>query len=274
MVVSPARSEGRMVLRTDVLAAAVEAVGTPAYAKACFRVLEESFDVDHWALFRYGPTESVKCLATASRAYEVAAEQNISSFVSRCYKFDPALLAFRQGTPDGPCLIKMSIGDIRDREYRHCFEATHVRERLGFFASAGTDVVQLCIYRGAVTTRSFSTGEMRLFATLARLILATASKHESLGDGASAVRRPMDIGAVERRLGGLSAPLSKREREVCARAVLGRTIVETALELHIERTSVITYRQRAYQKLKIARLADLLALIYDVRVEVELSDLV
>ena len=105
MFVSPARSEERMVLRTESLAAAVEAVGTPAYAKACFRVLEESFDVDHWALFRYGSGNSVKCLATASRAYEAAAEQNISSFVSRCYRFDPALTAFRQCTPDGPCLI-------------------------------------------------------------------------------------------------------------------------------------------------------------------------
>ena len=267
MFVSPARSEERMVLRTESLAAAVEAVGTPAYAKACLRVLQESFDVDHWALFRYGAADSVKCLATASRAYEAAAEQNISSFVSRCHRFDPALTAFRQGTPDGPCLIRMGIGDIGDLEYRHCFEATHVRERLGFFSGSGPDVVQLCIYRGGVTTRTFSSGEMRLFATLARLILTTASKHELLGDRASAARHPTDIGAVERRLQLLSNQLSKREREVCARAVLGRTIVETALELDIERTSVITYRQRAYQKLKIGRQADLLALVYDVRDE-------
>ena len=70
---------------------------------------------------------------------------------------------------------------------------------------------------------------------------------------------------VERRLESLPARLSRREREVCARAVLGRTIVETAVELDIERTSVITYRQRAYEKLKVSRQADLLAVVYGIR---------
>ena len=91
IVVSPARAEERMVLKTDSLAEVVEAVGTPAYPRACFRVLAESFDVDHWALFRYGASDSVRCLATASRAYERAAEHNIDDFVSRCHRFDPAL---------------------------------------------------------------------------------------------------------------------------------------------------------------------------------------
>jgi DNA-binding CsgD family transcriptional regulator len=266
IVVSPARAEERMVLRTDLLAEVVDAVGTPVYAKACFRVLAESFDVDHWALFRYGPEDSVRCLATASRAYEHAAEQNISSFVSRCHRFDPALGAYRTRLNDNPCLVKMTIGDIYDRQYRRCFEATHVEERLSFFARAHDDVIQLCIYRGA-PTRSFSPAEMRLFTSLARLIIATAGKHTPLVGAATTVPRHVDLAGIEQRLDGLPVRLSKREREVCAHAVLGKTIVETAIELDIERTSVVTYRQRAYQKLKIARQADLLALVYDIRRE-------
>jgi DNA-binding CsgD family transcriptional regulator len=263
MIVCPVRSEERMVMRTDTLADAVEAVGTPAYAKACFRVLEESFDVDHWALFHYGPADAVRCSATASRANEIAAEQNIDRFVTRCHRFDPALNTFRQRLRGNPCLIKMGIGDIYDPQYRRCFEATHVEERLSFFAEIGAELVQLCIYRSSVP-RTFSSVEMRLFATLARLIIATAAKHELLGESPPKPLRNMDVDTIERRLDCLPARLSKREREVCARAVLGRTIVETARDLDIERTSVITYRQRAYQKLKITRQASLLALVYDV----------
>jgi DNA-binding CsgD family transcriptional regulator len=264
--VSPAHGEERMVLRTDLVAELVGAVGTPAYAKTCFRVLAESFDVDHWALFHYGRGDSVRCLATASRAYETAAEQNVSVFVSRCHKVDPALGAYRQNSRGDPWLIKMAIGDIYDRQYRRCFEATHVRERLSFFAGDPDDLIQLCVYRGSVV-RPFSAAEMRLFASLARLVIATTEKHDSLvAVGETSIRR-LDVEAIEQRLDSLRARLSKREREVCARAVLGRTIVETALDLDIERTSVITYRQRAYQKLKIARQTDLLALVYDVRTE-------
>ncbi len=264
MFVSPAHAEERMVLRTDLVADVVGAVGTRAYAKTCFRVLAESFDVDHWAVFHYGRGDAVRCLATASGAYETAAEQNVSVFVSRCHKVDPALSAYRQNSRADPWLIRMAIGDIYDRQYRRCFEATHVRERLSFFAGRRDDLIQLCVYRGSAV-RPFSQAEMRLFASLARLVIATAEKHDSLVAHGAASTRELDVEAIEQRLDSLQARLSKREREVCAKAVLGRTIVETALDLEIERTSVITYRQRAYQKLKIARQADLLALVYDVR---------
>jgi DNA-binding CsgD family transcriptional regulator len=264
MVMSPARAEARMVLRTDTFAHAVTALGTPNYARACFRVFEQSFDVDHWALFRYAATSSVKCIATASREFEAAAEKNVDLFLHRCYRFDPSLIAFRQQHNERPCLVKMAISDIHDSQYRHCFEMTNVRERLSFFAADKTDLLQLCIYRAALN-RSFSVAEMNLFATLSQLVIATALKHESLGHGGAAPQGQLDLEAIERRLDELGMGLSKREREVCARAVVGSTIEETASDLEIRKTSVITYRQRAYQKLGISRQSDLLALVCNVK---------
>ena len=43
--------------------------------------------------------------------------------------------------------------------------------------------------------------------------------------------------------------LTKRERQVCERIVLGYTSVGIGLDLQIEPSSVITYRRRAYEKL-------------------------
>jgi DNA-binding CsgD family transcriptional regulator len=264
MVVCPARAEARMVLRTDTFANAVAALGTTDYGRACFRVFEQAFDVDHWAIFRYRSIDSVKCIATASRAHEAAAEKNVDFFLSRCYRFDPSLIAFKQQHTERPCLIKMAISDIYDPQYRHCFELTNVQERLSFFAADKADLLQLCIYRGAVN-RTFSVAEMNLFATLARLVIATALKHEALGDHGATAQGQLDLDALERRLDDLAMGLSKREREVCARAVAGSTIEETAVDLDIRKTSVITYRQRAYQKLGISRQSDLLALVCNVR---------
>ena len=264
MVMSPARTEARMVLRTDTFAHAVTALGTNGYGRACFRVFEQSFDVDHWALFRYTTTQSVKCIATASRAFEAAAEKNVDLFLHRCFRFDPSLIAFRQQHSERPCLVKMAISDIHDSQYRHCFEVTNVQERLSFFAADKADLLQLCIYRAALN-RSFSLAEMNLFATLSRLVIATALKHESLADSVASGQGQLDLEAIERRLEDLDMGLSRREREVCARAVVGSTIEETAADLDIRKTSVITYRQRAYQKLGISRQSDLLALVCNVR---------
>ena len=253
-----------MVIRTDTFAQAVTALGTRSYGRACFRVFEQSFDVDHWALFRYTPSHSVTCIATASRQFEAAAEKNVDLFLHRCYRFDPSLLAFRQQHTGRPCLVKMEISDIHDSQYRHCFEVTNVRERLSFFGSDRADLLQLCIYRAA-RKRTFSVAEMNLFATLSQLVVATALKHEAVCDGAVAMQGQLDLDAIEHRLEDLGVGLSKRERQVCARAVVGSTIEETGMDLGIQKTSVITYRQRAYQKLGISRQSDLLALVCNVR---------
>lgn len=253
-----------MVLRTDTFADAVAALGTAEYGRACFRVFEQSFDVDHWALFRYQARQPVRCIATASRAYAAAAEKNVDFFVNRCYRFDPSLIAFKEQHTDRPCLVKMGISDIHDMQYRHCFEVTNVRERLSWFAADGTDLLQLCIYR-AGSHRTFSGAEMNVFATLARLVIATALKHEELGDSAAAARGQLDLDSLERRLGDLDMGLSARERQVCARAVAGCTIEATAADLNIRKTSVITYRQRAYQKLGISKQSELLALVCNLK---------
>ena len=102
---------------------------------------------------------------------------------------------------------------------------------------------------------------MRIFATLGGLVVNAAEKHETLCERSTGTPRRLDPNLLERRLQAHGSGLSSRERQVCARALLGRTIDATARELRIQKTSVITYRQRAYQKLGISRPADLLALM-------------
>ena len=65
---------------------------------------------------------------------------------------------------------------------------------------------------------------------------------------------------LEERFADRCAGLTARERQVCARA--SRSSVEkTALELGIGKTSVLTYRQRAYQRLGVTSPFELCALV-------------
>ena len=176
------------------------------------------------------------------------------------------MIVLKKQHPDDACVIKMEIGDIRDQQYRHCFEMTHVQERLSFFSRLGSDLHQLCVYRGA-RKQTFSSLELTYFSSLASLVLASASKHERLCCGATAIPRHLDLEAIERCLEYLPGGLSRREREVCSRAAAGKTIEGTALDLDIRKTSVVTYRQRAYQKLGISRQNELVALVNNLRSE-------
>jgi DNA-binding CsgD family transcriptional regulator len=264
IVISSARAEDRITLRSDSLGEVIKAIGTNGYGRACLEFFQQSLDAEHWALFHYRPNNSVGCVATASRMYVAAAQENIDRFVARCHRVDPSLIVLKKQRPDYSCVIKIEIEDIRDQQYRHCFEMTHVQERLSFFSRLGSDLHQLCIYRGA-RKQGFSSLELTHFSTLASLVLATASKHERLCRGATNIPRHLDLEAIERCLEYLPGGLSRREREVCSRAAAGKTIEGTALDLHIRKTSVVTYRQRAYQKLGISRQNELVALVNNLR---------
>ena len=263
IVISPALGEDRMVLRMRAVSELVSALGTPAFGAACYGVFAQLFDVDHWAVFRYGARDTARCISTASRVLQGAANRNIDAFQNRCFKVDPSLTAFRSQQSHTPCLIKMEISDIGDRQYRQCFELTHVRERLSYFAPDGADTLHLSIFRTAAS-REFTRTDWSVFGTVARLLLAASLKHEALIDRTASASPRLQPEALERRFEDLKAGLSKREREVCARAVIGKSIDETAIELEIRNTSVITYRQRAYQKLGISRQCELVALVCQV----------
>jgi DNA-binding CsgD family transcriptional regulator len=72
---------------------------------------------------------------------------------------------------------------------------------------------------------------------------------------------PLTVAELEERFADRCTALTHRERQVCARAALGMSIESTALDLAIAKTSVLTYRQRAYQRLRVASAVGLRALV-------------
>jgi len=73
--------------------------------------------------------------------------------------------------------------------------------------------------------------------------------------------QPLTVSDLEERFAARYPNLTTREREVCARAATGMTVVATAIDLGIAKTSVLTYRQRAYQRLGVASPFELCALV-------------
>jgi len=98
-------------------------------------------------------------------------------------------------------------------------------------------------------------GELDAFVALAWLALPMLA----LG-GVRRAPAP-HIFELEQRFAGLCPSLSPRERQVCARAAIGMSIEASAIDLEVARTSVRTYRKRAYARLGVASPLELLALV-------------
>lgn len=72
---------------------------------------------------------------------------------------------------------------------------------------------------------------------------------------------PLTVAQLEERFASRFGSLTSRERQVCARAAIGMSVEATALDLGIAKTSVLTYRQRAYQRLRVTSPFELCALV-------------
>ena len=81
----------------------------------------------------------------------------------------------------------------------------------------------------------------------------------ALGTGAGALDMDARIALARGRLA--VAPLSSRERDVCARIACGLTADGIAADLDIAPSSVLTLRKRAYAKLGIHDRAALVRLV-------------
>ena len=256
---NPMQLDKNLTLHAGPIGNAIKAIGTDDYGTACFEIFKQALDADHWATFHHSPNR-VTCIATASRSRPAAAEDSIQRFVSHCHQLDPALTAASKQLREPTLVNKMDINDIPDPRYRKCFEIAGVTERISLYSRYSSDLYQLSIYRRA-RHPTVSSPEFKQFTTLASLIMTTALKHEMVSARENAFPQQIDLATVELLLEDFPEQLSRRECEVCARAAFGKTIEKTALELDIRPSSVITYRQRAYQKLGIRSQNELIALI-------------
>ncbi|MCP5145242.1 MAG: helix-turn-helix transcriptional regulator [Gammaproteobacteria bacterium] len=139
---------------------------------------------------------------------------------------------------------------------RRFFDDAGIVERVGI-VQRGNDA-----WRGMTVARHaregrFSDEELDALVGLACLTLPMLPLNRKRGPSAP----PLTVDQLEDRFGRRYQQLTRRERQVCARAALGMTVEATARDLGIARTSVLTYRQRAYQRLQVNSPCELCTLV-------------
>lgn len=178
---------------------------------------------------------------------------------SRMYlQLDPLAEAFR-ATPrlNDMAMQRVVPSDIASASFRRVFfDEPQIVERLSIVQRGADSWRGINLARHAGQGR-FSDVELTVLVRLAGMILPMLPFNRPQ----RAVRRKLSAGQAEARFAALYPALPKREREVCARAAMGMSVEATALDLGIAKTSVLTYRQRAYRRLDVGSPVELGALI-------------
>ena len=173
-------------------------------------------------------------------------------------RLDPLFDAYRAAPKVSDVTIqRVRPGNIVSPEFRRrVFEEAGIVERISII-QRGTDA-----WRGINVARHCSEGcfsdeEAESLVELALLVLPMLPVNRQRQVQA----HPLSVAQLESRFESRFEILTPRERQVCARAAAGMSVAATADDLGIAPSSVLTYRQRAYQRLKVASPVELRTLI-------------
>ena len=251
---------GRGTQTPDAFAPAVAALGTAAFATELVAALNRIVPVDHVCLMRFENGMRPPVLESASWLGGEHVAEVQRAYLSGLYLNDPNLLVAAEPAARVK-VLRLHRDELPNEQYRKaCYLHAGLLERLSIVVPDGGRLVALNLYRHD-SSSAFSKGEVKAIEGLARFLAALALKHSGMLGALLRSRDRVDrIAALVARLQALDGRLTVRERDVLARILVGMTSEGISLDLGIGLNTVLTYRKRAYGRLRITSQAELFAL--------------
>ena len=171
---------------------------------------------------------------------------------------DPVYDAYRAAAESSDTVIQRILpSDIASIGFRRrFFEEPGIIERVSI-VQRGPDSWRVMNVARHASDDYFSDQELTALVDLACLTLPMLPLNRQKPGAVP----QLTIEQFENRFSTRYPALTVRERQVCARAAIGMTVEATALDLSIGKTSVLTYRQRAYHRLHVSSPYQLCSLV-------------
>ncbi|MFY8095328.1 MAG: helix-turn-helix domain-containing protein [Niveispirillum sp.] len=174
-----------------------------------------------------------------------------AAYCSRYYRLDPLNDRLSNFVPSTLPVHGMQISrdEIMDSRYRQdCYGRPGFAGKLALVARSPRGCTTLSLFR-AGGDGPYQEHEVAQALETGLLLLPILNAHHRMAVAAS---NTPSVDQIEVRLRNLLPALTPREVAICARTVIGMTAEGIALELGIKRSSVLTYRRRAYERLNIS----------------------
>lgn len=237
------------------LSRVVGATGDAAFPDRFLDALRDLAGADFCSAFQVGHDGSLRYLFAGGAHPQIPdfAETASLDYARRYWQRDritrQMLSTHRDQSPVH--VVRQAWNGISDPEYRRaCYERAQVVERLTIY-HVNEPRVFASVYR-VRESGPFGEDDVSRLEIAAPLLMAALVKHLALTDGEAPARLHPPIRDVARHLLDAGYALSRREAEISAGLLVGRTQKEISEEVGLAVSSVVTYRQRAYRKLGVA----------------------
>lgn len=204
-------------------------------------------------MFAYRVTDDgdgPEMIASSSELIDVA--ERADAYARRFHRSDPAVAARLNAQPDTGFMCRIPTGSIQLGAYRKlCFEQPRFTEKICFgWRFRNSSLVVTFYHRDACEP------DMAQLGALAQIAITGLTRQLQR----RGTEQPLSC-KIEHRLAEAYPQLTARERQICARTLCGKTAGQIGLELDLGVSTVLTYRQRAYQRLGISKANGLLKAI-------------
>ena len=235
----------------------IAALGRPEFSRRLFQVARKFTDCHSVTSFAFSAANAPRLIFAENVGDVPVSRQIADRYIADYWRFDPANRVAPDAAHGASCRT-MVIGaeEIPHARYReHCYAAIKLINRLTIMRRAGDSVIRLNFYRGR-GNRTFDRG-MEAMAGAGDTLIALIARHDvwaAKADGGE------DFEYLE-RLRYLCPSMPKRQLEVCALIVRGFFSEAIALKLGISLNTVLTFRRRAYARLRISSQNELMRLV-------------
>lgn len=240
----------------SVVTPLMAAIGQPGFVPAAVRFAHALTGADFASFYCEGDRDTPLLMGTASMLGQHRADRAAAGY-GRHWAQDrnAALLLGEEG--DGDFFSHHEAGDLTSFPYRRdCYDVPGITSRVALVRRRAGFGLAVSLYSSVEYGTFAISARDGLIATMAALLVA-AERHIGL-TLKEAEAHDQDIQA---RLALNHPDLTKREREVAAMTIKGRTAAEIAAILGVAETTVITHRKKAYKRMNVASMRELLTRI-------------
>lgn len=213
----------------------IDAAGSDLFAPLLLDTASFIAGIDEIFAYRAAAMGTPDAILSVSKLDSAAARAE--NYVREFFRFDP-VTSLRTRETGESFVANVRAAELSQPRYRSlCFDGPRFTGKLCFGWRDRANCLVLSFYRCGSADPA---NEAELLP-LANIALSILAKH-------GGPQRPL-IDRIEHKLAHRFPQLTARERQVAARTIAGWSADETAANLGIRPATVLTYRQRAYQRL-------------------------
>ena len=179
-------------------------------------------------------------------------------YANEGYLHDPVLRRLPSRPKQGQIYVQATrVGAIDDEAFRWTyFEDPGYRLCLSYLLRTGHS---WNMFRFALEDDGLSKDTIQALSDLTVLLFPIARQHALVDERTtSAASRPMALERLKSVVAGRFQTLTEREIDVCARTALGQNSLQIAEALGVGQSTVLTYRRRAYKRLGISSVGEIM----------------